>query len=205
MTVNMEDLVKHPGVAIAGKAGVGKNTFGFELGKLISNEMLRPVNYVAFADEIAQHVRDNFTVEKSDPGGRELMLRVGMGKREEDPDYWVRATAARCDSLISESVYPIITDMRFSNELEWARRRGFYTVRIDATGMDRGYQLYLRGEEPGFAFAEHPSETELDEEIFDVRFWNPHGDNGQALRLFARRVCDIVTGVTEVVEAEAAA
>lgn len=185
------------GVALSGKAGAGKNAFADLLMAELVRAALWPVP-VAFADGVKEELMRTKGMKKEDPGGRDALIAIGDGRRATDPDYWVNALAVKCGSLIPFGAVPVITDMRYPNELRWARDAGFLTVRIDATAMDRGYVLYRRGEDPTFSVSETPSEVALDEEVFDVRFWNPHGDNRFALHHYAYHVSGKLQGfVTE--------
>lgn len=165
----------YAGVAISGKAGAGKNAFA----RALQDELARRGQWsveVGFADALKCELLEVYGLRKEDPGGREKLLEIGHGKRQLDQDYWVKRLAQRLDSLSAYGLIPLITDMRYLSELEWATRAGMLTVRVDASGVDRGYVLYQRGEAPEFAWSDHPSEVELDESVFRVRFWNPHGD-----------------------------
>lgn len=184
-------------MAFSGKAGAGKNT----LARAVQDELARRNQWaveVGFADALKKELLDHYGMTKEDPGGREKLLEIGHGRREADEDYWVRRLAQRIDSLRPYGVLPLVTDLRYLSELKWARAAGFLVVRVDASGIDRGYVLHLRGEDPSFAYSDHPSEVELDEEDFTVRIWNPHGDGVGRLVSQAYRLTDMLLGQADV-------
>lgn len=185
------------GVAIAGKAGAGKNAFAAELESVLAERGIWTTQ-VAFAEGVKRELFELYGLRKEDPGGREKLIEIGDGRRQADPDYWVRAMAERVDSLRPYGVVPLITDMRYLNELEWAETARFVTVRVDATPMDRQVVLASRGEDREFAFSDTPSEVDVDDELFTVRFWNPHGSR-LVLFHYACLVADLLDGTVELV------
>lgn len=185
------------GVAISGKAGAGKNFFARALQEELARRGQWAVE-VGFADALKRELLRDYGMTKEDPGGREKLLEIGHGRREADHNYWVRQLAHHLDSLRPYGVIPLIADMRYDSELEWARASRYLCVRVDASGVDRGFVLYKRGEDPEFAYSDHPSETELDEASFHVRFWNPHGE---APVPHVMRVADLLLGVADYVAA----
>lgn len=191
--------MSYAGVAIAGKAGAGKNAFATELQAELGRRGIWTES-VAFADELKRELWEVHGLRKEDPGGRELLVELGHGRREKDPDYWVKRLARHVDSLRPFGLLPVVTDMRYLSEMKWARRSRLITVRVDALPMDRQVALTRRGEDPAFVWSEHPSEVELDEEAFDVRFWNPHGGLS-VLPHYAKRVADLLDGTAERVAA----
>ncbi len=69
-------------------------------------------------------------------------------RREQDPDYWTKAWAAKVESYDLEKTHILVDDIRFMNELETLRAEGGLIVKI------------VR---PGFNGAgNHASETSLD-------------------------------------------
>lgn len=52
------------------------------------------------------------------------MIAYGMAQRSRDPDYWVKRTQYRIEGELGYNphVIPVITDVRFSNELVLMRR-----------------------------------------------------------------------------------
>lgn len=188
--------MNYRGIALSGKAGAGKNAFARELAPRLLQHGLWPVE-INFADGLKLEMLERFGLKKEDPGGRDKLLEIGHGRRLEDPNYWVKALALRVDSLRPYGCFPLITDMRYLNEYGYASREMFLRVRVDATAMDRGSALSRRGEDREFAYSEHPSETQLDDASFDLRFWNPHGDTGISLAHHAALAAELVAGEVE--------
>lgn len=179
------------GVAISGKAGAGKNAFALEIQRVLATRGVRAVQ-VSLAAAVKADVKRLYCLEKGDIGARKKLIEHGYGMRAVCADYWIRRLAKQTDSLTLYGVIPLVVDVRYENEIEWAQASDFLCVRVDATAMDRGYALYRQGEEIEFAVSDHPSEVELDDWDFDLRFWNPHGDNGSALSHYAVRVADLL-------------
>lgn len=183
------------GVAISGKAGAGKNHFADELSIRLVALGLWPVQ-MGFAEGPKAELWETQGLRKEDPGGRDALVELAHSRRSMDALYWVRRLAQRCESLSPFGAISLITDMRYANELAWAKESGLVTVRLDATRADRMAVLLFRGEDPEFADSMHPSETELDEASFDARFWNNHADPFWLAR-FAVRVVEMAVGEVE--------
>lgn len=185
----------YAGIAISGKAGAGKNALADELNLRLVGRGLWPFE-ITFAEGVKRELLERYGMRKEDPGGREKLVEIGHGRRQVEPDYWVHSLADRLAHLNPFGGYPVITDMRYKNEYDWARRAGFLMVRVDATQVDRMAVLGRRGEDPLFSESEHPSECELDEEQFTVRFWNPHGELLELGR-WAYRIAELACGEVE--------
>ena len=162
------------GIAISGKAGAGKNAFATVLAEALVERGQWPTD-IAFADELKRQLWVRYGMVKGDPGGREMLFKIGKELRGGDIDFFVKHLAGVVGSLIPYGVSPIITDLRYLNEYEWCKANGFVLVRVDATFLDRTLALSSRGEDPVLASSEHPAECDLDEEFFHVRFGNEHG------------------------------
>jgi len=144
-------------VVASGKVGAGKDRLA---------QILRPLGYLqlAFAWPLKLGaIRDvEFTFEEvfhTKPRQvREYLQREGVRMRQIEEDYWVNQLDAlfRLHSEIGGHERFIITDCRFPNELEWARRRGAKLIRLEHG--DRPYPL------AGTPAAEHISEIALDGE-----------------------------------------
>jgi len=179
------------GVAISGKAGAGKSEFGLILERRLQEDGIWSA-HLAFGDMVKQEVLDQYGLTKADPGGREALVAHGHGMRQVYADYWVDQLDRKYNSLTAYGITPIVTDVRYANEYDWATRSGLVIVRVDVQPMDRMVSLSSRGEKADFAFSEHPSETELDEAVFHYRFWNPHGDSFAAMYHAAVVVADML-------------
>lgn len=163
------------GVCVCGKAGSGKNEFARTFADALAERGGWAVDF-AFADALKQELWETHGLTKQDDGGRDLLVALGHSRRQERADYWIDRLAARIAQSLPFGVTPIITDCRYENELEWAKRNGFVTIRIDASATDRALVMHARGESPGFVYSDHASECELDEADYHLRFTNPHSD-----------------------------
>jgi hypothetical protein len=124
-----------PIIGFTGYAGSGKDTAA---QVLIADGWTRR----AFADPLKEHVAKRFLfirqmveewgwdVAKSlYPIVRTTLQDVGMEKREEDPDYWVKL--AQVD-LPDRAVF---TDVRFPNEVDAVKSLGGIVVRVERPGV----------------------------------------------------------------------
>lgn len=133
--------------AILGKANSGKNT----VGKLIKKQFkLEPCKYIAFADPIKKiaklmfpSIPERFLTGSSKfrseiiPNAfkngkpltiRQLLIDIGNGAREYDPDIWIKALNQTLEKNKDSSI--IITDERFRNEFDFLKKMGFTQIRI---------------------------------------------------------------------------
>lgn len=187
--------MRYTGVAISGRAGSGKDRFARAIGLRAILEGKYP-EYLAFADSLKMQVyRETGMNDKTNPAFRQMLIEVGLRERKKNARVWLNPVASAYDSLSSDDgCVTIVTDMRFRNEYEWAKRAGALLVRVDATVMDRAAALQSRGEGIRFATADEFTESQLDDDEYHLRFWNPHGDAGEAIRWAAQRVMDMLMG-----------
>lgn len=139
-------------IAISGKMRAGKTT----LANRLSKSTAAPVR--SFAEPLKNGLRcmgvDVYGPERD----REAMQAIGLWFRENrDPDWWVKAFHGY---TVEDRHFTgcIIDDMRFKNEHQWAREKGFLLVRIETpynVRLNRGANPELEG---------HISETDLDDE-----------------------------------------
>lgn len=169
-------------IAVSGKRRSGKTT----LGSILQVEY--GYTPISIAAPLKEMVRTHFglTVEQTDgefkehptqyrrqgaPAGfitkiddsfwtpRRIMIETGRFYRSVDPDFWVKKLfdQIKTEPQAQMGTY-VITDVRFKNEIEWMRRHGALTVRLE------------RPEEFTGANIDDPSETELD----DYEGWDIH-------------------------------
>ena len=166
-------------ILISGKAEAGKTTtaniiktFLEELGKKVAC-----IPYGQYVKDTAKLVW-NWNGEK-DKKGRELLQWWGTDiVRAQDPNFWVDSVI-RLAKVIDKYVdYLIIDDCRFLNEIE-AWRAIKYVALDEATDALTNRHRFpdiitIRVERPGHENVltpeqrRHPSETELDDYIFDI-------------------------------------
>lgn len=150
-------------IGLSGKALAGKDTTAMMLSNLIKD---RPVVRIAFADALKNEclALHGWNGQKDD-AGRTLLQRVGVARREENPNYWVDRAMARVTD--PETLY-VFTDVRFPNEADAIRANGGRMWRIerineDGSPFDNGMTLEQKA---------HVSETALDDYACDDYLFN---------------------------------
>lgn len=61
---------------------------------------------------------------------RHILQNMGQGIRATDPDYWVRLLLEKVDNADKWSLPVVVTDVRYRNEAEALKARGFRMVRV---------------------------------------------------------------------------
>jgi hypothetical protein len=84
------------------------------------------------------------------PEVRRTLQKLGESVRRNDPDYWINVAMDKVSAADSWNLPVVITDVRYANEVEALRNRGFTMIRIVRPGASAGEG------------ASHESETELD-------------------------------------------
>ena len=166
-------------ILISGKAEAGKTTTA-NIIKTFLEERGKKVACIPYG----QYVKDTAKLiwnwdGKKDKKGRELLQWWGTDiVRAQDPNFWVDSVV-RLAKVIDKYVdYLIVDDCRFINEIE-AWRAVKYVALDSATDALANRQRFsdiitIRVERPGHENAltpeqrRHPSETELDDYIFDI-------------------------------------
>lgn len=123
-------------IMIAGRARVGKTTLAKMIADYAFKQGLRPV-LLSFAGGLKKEVQEmGLTKDGSPEEYREICQRIGMEKRAEDPDYWVKAFHKEVIKVRAEEVkrleqgdkywesLVIVDDCRFMNEIAYGREYG---------------------------------------------------------------------------------
>jgi hypothetical protein len=169
------------GFAISGKAGAGKTTFAkavsWELWHLGARRSVR----APLGDALKVILWERRGMTKDDPGGREELMALGDELRAENPNVFCEKLDEmfEADQRIALAGWiPIVDDVRRRNELEWARAKGFYLVRIEAGLEQRAAWLRDRGSDPLVAWSNHLTEVDLDDcpDLFDHIVYNGPGE-----------------------------
>jgi hypothetical protein len=84
------------------------------------------------------------------PEVRRTIQRMGQSVREHDEDFWVRTLARKVDNADAWNLPVVVTDVRYPNEANMLRARGFLLARI------------VRPERQMIEHGNHASETALD-------------------------------------------
>jgi hypothetical protein len=161
-------------IGIIGKARSGKDTAALALVAELHYTRL------AFADPLKElalaidpliptaygiHVRLSLLIRDSGweyakdhyPEVRRLLQRTGGGVREIDETFWLTATRKKLNAAEAWNLPVVVTDVRYPNEANMLRSRGFRLIRITR---------------PGLADDQHDSETALDTYPADLTIEN---------------------------------
>ena len=156
-------------VCISGKAGHGKDTVAGLLADVL-NENGSRVLVTHYADLLKYVCKTFFGWDGvKDEKGRELLQYVGTDKvRAVSPDYWANFVVSILSIFGDHWDYVLVPDTRFPNEYEIYQAFGMdamivRVIRPNATSTLTEKQLH------------HPSETAMDDYIFDAFFIN-NGD-----------------------------
>ena len=118
---------------------------------------------IGFATALYEVCRNEYGMRVKDAP---LLQRVGMERRQLDPDYWIKRAFAAIKPMTDIILIP---DLRFVNEAEYIKAQGGYLVDIKRLNAD-GTQ-HIAQDRP----ADHISETALDGYNFDFHLVNSHG------------------------------
>lgn len=146
-------------VGITGKMGSGKTTAARFV--LTENE-----HFVLFriAGKLKQIVQ-----ELDLPYTRDTLQRVATFFRKIDHDVWVKNTVKAIDETLEKSSVCciVVDDVRFQNEVDFLRKRGFVIVRIKTSDEVRRKRIERRdnisiGPKIWKRWQEDPTEVEID-------------------------------------------
>ena len=146
-------------IAVCGKAGSGKDTFGDIACALIRRNGEKAIKF-SYAGLLKYICKTFFGWNgEKDQEGRELLQYIGTDVvRARRRNYWVEFLTDLLD-LIGDKIdadYIIITDARFKNEIDYPKERGYDVTTIELIRPD--YISGLTDEQKA-----HRSETELDD------------------------------------------
>ena len=122
-------------IQIAGKAGVGKDSFGRQLYIELRNEGKRCL-ILHYADRIKEVARIVYGWNGiKDEAGRKLLQEIGTEKgRKIDKNIWIKEVHTLLKFATEEYDYVLIPDCRFINEAEYWKTKTKYdsmVVRIN--------------------------------------------------------------------------
>lgn len=144
-------------VGISGKFCSGKST----VAQFLTSRM--SFTELSFAEPLKEVCRILFSMQSKDRG---LLQWVGMALRGVDEDVFVDRLVS---SLCQVSGDVVVADVRFKNEAQSLRKAGAYLLRLKCGQEERlrRHQV-LYGERLGKPDTHHRSETDLDDENFDL-------------------------------------
>ena len=159
---------KYKGVGISGKMCVGKTT----LASFIEQEygIERRSLATALKNQVVDALVENgIDCKRADLLGqhkgkiRGILQQWGVAFREfNGEDYWI-------DCLFEDgNYYLVVDDVRFPNEFEALRKRGFLMVRLSASNYERDQRMKTLYEQVDYLQSTHESETALD--LYDSKF-----------------------------------
>lgn len=174
-------------IAIMGKARSGKDSLAAELIRRYAFTRL------AFADplrEAALKLDPIITTDAFGPvrlsevleqGGwerakdeypeiRRVLQRMGQGVRDMDEDFWLNVLLRKADGADKLNMPVVVTDVRYPNEAEALKARGFLMLRIVRGGHGCVSARYLQPNQE--QLAAHISETALDDFAADLTLPN---------------------------------
>jgi hypothetical protein len=147
-------------IGIGHKAQNGKDTAGEAIKHYYDSQtqLLRQhglqgglkVHIAKFAGALYEECRELHGMKEKDSV---LLQNVGMARRSEDQDYWVKRAF---ESIPKGTNLVIFTDVRFKNEAAAIKEKGGHTILVTRLRED-GIQ-HIATDRP----ASHPSEMELD-------------------------------------------
>ena len=141
-------------IALGGKMTSGKTT----LTEALMDTLPGPTYHLSFAAPIREALNIIGVTKQTHPEMyREGAQYIGTDfVRKYDPNWWVNLMEWKIDTLTEDDPYLIIDDMRFQNEFDLLKRKGFVMVKLV---IDEHEQM-LRG--ANMDRLDHPSETGLD-------------------------------------------
>lgn len=117
---------------------------------------------ISFADELYRVCREEHGMKDKDPV---LLQRVGAERRQQDSEYWIKRAFDKIDKATG---LVLITDVRYQNEAEYIKKQGGFVTRVQRL-IDG--KPFISPDRP----ADHPSEIELDNYVFDFYLTNVNG------------------------------
>jgi len=144
-------------VGLGSKARQGKDT----VAQGLLHTYCTVGHRVSFADAVRAVCRVNHGMTRKDPA---LLQHIGVGRRQTDPDIWVRTVAWQLQEWQDDATgvqMIIIPDLRFPNEADWIKRHGGLVLDVRRYRPD-GTRMIATDRDPA-----HVSETALDGYAFD--------------------------------------
>lgn len=160
-------------IGLAGKMGAGKSGVATVLQGLYGNAYVR--GFAAGVKEKALSVCVDPSVKT--PEVRAILQSIGQGERDRDPDYWITQYWNWATSLPGfPNVNLLVDDVRYPNEVEFLRGKGFRVGYVYAPKPVRMVRLLRRDGAIPWETVAHESETALDnftDWSFDIHNYTP--------------------------------
>jgi dephospho-CoA kinase len=172
-TINVNREVTIVKIALCGRLRSGKDTAANHL------YIRHSFNRVAFGDALKKNAHATFPWVSEFSKPRALYQSYGQLMRQIDPDVWIkhaeRAVKGAIDFNVhtgAEKIGVVITDLRQTNEYEWARNNGYTIIRVTAPDEDRLWRAKLAGDDFNEADLEHETESHIDGFAVDYEIVN---------------------------------
>jgi dephospho-CoA kinase len=172
-TINVNREVTIVKIALCGRLRSGKDTAANHL------YIRHSFNRVAFGDALKKNAHATFPWVSEFSKPRALYQSYGQLMRQIDPDVWIkhaeRAVKGAIDFNVhtgAEKIGVVITDLRQTNEYEWARNNGYTIIRVTAPDEDRLLRAKLAGDDFNEADLEHETESHIDGFAVDYEIVN---------------------------------
>lgn len=132
-------------IGIAGVARCGKDSL-YKALYVLNHSFIRH----SFADKVKEDVRPvisrmyNIDILNCSPEEkekcREIMVNYANIRREEDASHWIKEIEPKVLSSISSNLIPVLTDVRYENEVKWIQSLGgkvFHLTKFSGAGEDK--------------------------------------------------------------------
>lgn len=159
---------------LSGKSGAGKDMLAHFMKEELERQG-KKVIVMHYGDAVKWVLRDYFNWDgKKDEKGRTLLQHVGTDiVRAKYPNFWTAIVVGLLSAFEDEFDFALIPDARFPNEIEIVSDAlDVITIRIDrknSDGSDWVNPLFTPEQ------LKHPSETSLDNYVFDYIVHNDEG------------------------------
>jgi hypothetical protein len=160
-------------LAFGNKARNGKDTAAEAVRDYFNEKRNRALEYYGsakgvpearifkFAEALYEECRRDHGMTTKDPA---LLQRVGLTRREQDPEYWIKQCYAKIlDATSLKGGIAMITDVRYKNEAEFIKGRDGFLVNVARINPDG--TRYISDDRD----SNHPSETDLDDWNWDYQ------------------------------------
>lgn len=111
-------------IALIAKAGSGKNTVCDMLSSLNTN--FKEYKFAAKLYEAQYAIQNVLGLPNVKEGVLLQFLGTEYGRACHGEDFWIK----KLKKSLKETDFPIITDCRFKDELNWCKENGFITIKI---------------------------------------------------------------------------
>jgi len=134
-------------IGIAGVAQCGKDSL-YKTLFILNHNFIRH----AFADKVKQDLQPVLhdlykidilncsPVEKEKC--REVMVTYANIRREENPSHWIQEVEASVIRSIDSNLIPVITDVRYENEVKWIQSLGGAVIHLKKFSINNKEKIY---------------------------------------------------------------